>query len=232
MKPVIDHDWDVSVAEARKIQFRLAPRVSIHDALSVNDVSTVAGIDNGYVSVGGSTIAFAAVVVMRLPSLDVVETVVGEHPATFPYVPGLLTFREAPAIITALKNLTIEPDILLFDGHGYAHPKRFGLASHMGVVLDWPSIGCAKSNLTGTYNEPRQEFGAMSPLTDKGEFLGVALRSLPGHSPLFISPGHKLSIATAADVALACCTGKSFMPRPTQAAHNLVAESTCPLRRK
>jgi deoxyribonuclease V len=232
MKPVIDHDWDVSVAEARKIQFRLAPRVSILDALSVDDVSTVAGIDNGYVTVGGTTIAFAAIVVMRFPSLDVVEILVGEHPATFPYVPGLLTFREAPAIITALENLSVEPDVLLFDGHGYAHPKRFGLASHMGVVLDWPSIGCAKSKLTGTYNEPRQEFGAMSPLIDEGEFLGVALRSLPGHSPLFISPGHKLSISTAADIARACCTGKSFMPRPTQAAHNAVAEATRPLRRK
>jgi deoxyribonuclease V len=232
MKPVIDHDWNVSPTEARTIQRELAPRVSLSDAIDLKEIRRVAGVDNGYVKLADGMVAFAAVVIMDFPSLEVTETIIADRPVTFPYLPGLLTFREAPAILAALEGLSLEPDVLLFDGHGYAHPRRFGLASHMGVVLDWPSIGCAKSKLTGTYNELQQEFGAMSPLTDKGEFLGVALRSLPGHSPLFISPGHKLSIATAADIALACCTGKSFMPRPTQAAHNAVAEATRPLRRK
>jgi deoxyribonuclease V len=181
MKPVIDHEWDVSPTEARNIQRELAPRVSLVDAIAPDDIKTVAGVDNGYVKLEHGMVAFAAVVVMDFPSLAVTETVLADHPVTFPYVPGLLTFREAPAILAALERLSVQPDVLLFDGHGYAHPRRFGIASHMGVILDWPSIGFAKSRLTGTYDEPADEFGATSPLKDKDEIIGTVLRSLPGH---------------------------------------------------
>jgi deoxyribonuclease V len=232
MKPAIDHEWEVNPTEARAIQHELAPRVSLVDAVSPRDIKTVAGVDNGYVKIDDGMVAFAAVVVMNYPSMEIVETSIGEYPVTFPYVPGLLTFREAPAILAALDKLRIDPDILLFDGHGYAHPKRFGIASHMGVILDWPAIGCAKSKLTGTYDEPADEFGATTPLIDRGEIVGTVLRSLPGHAPLFISPGNKISIDSATQIARAYCTGETFMPVPTLAAHNAVAEHTAPLRRK
>jgi deoxyribonuclease V len=231
MKPVIDHEWDVSPTEARNIQRNLAPRVSLVDAIEPDAIMTVAGVDNGYVKLEHGMVAFAAVVVMDFPALNITETIIADRPVTFPYVPGLLTFREAPAILAALERLSVEPDVLLFDGHGYAHPRRFGIASHMGVILDWPSIGFAKSLLTGTYDEPADEFGATTPLKDKSEIVGTVFRSLPGHSPLFVSPGHKVSIDSATQIALACCTGSSFMPAPTQAAHNAVAEATRPLRR-
>lgn len=232
MKPVIDHTWDVSPTEARNIQRELAPCVSLVDAIAPNDVKCVAGVDNGYVKLDHGMVALAAVVVMDFPLLNITQTVIADHPVTFPYVPGLLTFREAPAILAALERLSVQPDVLLFDGHGYAHPRRFGIASHMGVILDWPSIGFAKSRLTGTYDEPADEFGATTPLKDKDEIIGTVLRTLPGHSPLFVSPGHKVSIASATQIALACCTGTSFMPVPTQAAHIAVAEATRPLRRR
>jgi deoxyribonuclease V len=232
MKPAINQNWEVTPPEARRIQLELAPRVSLVDTIDPSKIKTVAGVDNGYVTLENDMLAFAAVVVMTFPSLEVIETVVANRPVTFPYVPGLLTFREAPAVLAALEQLKVEPDVLLFDGHGVAHPKRFGLAAHLGVVLDWPSIGCAKSKLTGTYKEPAFEFGSVSPLTDRSEVIGTVLRSLPGHAPVFISPGHKMSLASATEIALACCTGKSFMPAPTQAAHDEVAKATAPFRAK
>jgi deoxyribonuclease V len=232
MKPVIDHEWNVSPTEARNIQRELAPRVSLINTINPKEIRRVAGVDNGYVKLADGMVAFAAVVIMDFPSLEVTETIIADRPVTFPYVPGLLTFREAPAILAALEQLGLEPDVLLFDGHGYAHPRRFGIASHMGVILDRPSIGFAKSRLVGTYDEPADEFGATTTLKDKGELIGAVLRSFPGHSPLFISPGHKVSIASATQIALACCTGTSLMPAPTQEAHNAVAEATRPLRRK
>jgi deoxyribonuclease V len=202
------------------------------DAIDPAKIRTVAGLDNGYVKQGDHFTAFAAVVLMRFPELDEIETVIGSAPMTFPYIPGLLTFREAPAILDALAKLSADPDVLLFDGHGIAHPRRIGFAAHMGVVLDWPSIGCAKSKLTGHYAEPGDEFGATSPLIDSGEIVGTVVRTFPSHAPLFVSPGHKISIPTATEIALACSDGTSLMPQPTRAAHNAVAAATAPLRHK
>ena len=216
------HPWDVSPAEARSIQAELAGRLVLEDAFSLDDVRTVAGVDNSYVKHGGGTIAHAAVLVLSFPDLEVVETAVATRPVAFPYVPGLLSFREAPAVLAAYEQVKAEPDVILFDGQGYAHPRRFGLASHLGLVLDRPSIGCAKSRLVGRFEEPERVFGAQTPLVDRGEVVGAAVRTRPRHAPLFVSPGHKVSVETAVALALACCRDGGFMPLPTHLAHDAV----------
>jgi deoxyribonuclease V len=216
------HDWDVSPTEARAIQADLAGRIELTDAITIPEIATVAGIDNAYVKKGGETTAGAVVVVLAFPSLDVVETAVAWMPVAFPYVPGLLSFREVPAILAACADLTIDPDVLLCDGQGYAHPRRFGLASHLGVVLDRPTIGCAKSRLIGHYDEPADVFGASTPLVDRDEVVGTVVRTRPGHKPLFVSPGHKISIETAVAITLACCREGRFLPEPTRLAHEIV----------
>jgi deoxyribonuclease V len=220
------HDWDVTPAQARSIQTELAERLILADTISLDAITAVAGVDNGYVKADGETIAQAAVVVLSFPALEVVETVSAARRVDFPYVPGLLTFREAPAVLAAFGQVTIEPDVVLFDGQGYAHPRRFGLASHLGLILDRPSIGCAKSRLVGHYEEPERVFGAATPLIDHGETTGAAVRTRPRHKPLFVSPGHKMSIAGATALALACCRDGGFMPVPTRLAHEAVTART------
>jgi deoxyribonuclease V len=218
------HRWDVSPAEARGIQEELSERVILDDALALADVRTVAGVDNTYVKRDGEMIAFAVVVVLSFPDLEVVETVFAMGRVSFPYVPGLLSFREAPAVLEAFRRVTTAPDAILFDGQGYAHPRRFGLASHLGLLLDRPSVGCAKSRLIGTYEEPERVFGAQTPLVDRGEIVGAAVRSRPRRAPLFVSPGHKVSVKGAVALALVCCRDGGFMPVPTSLAHEAVTE--------
>ena len=216
------HRWDVTPAEARAIQAELAPRLVLEDAASLGAIRLVAGIDNSYAGRGRDTTAHAAVVVLTFPDLKVVETAVASVPIAFPYVPGLLSFREAPAVLAACAEIRSEPDLLLFDGQGYAHPRRFGLASHLGLVLDRPSIGCAKSRLIGHFEEPERVFGAHTPLIDHDEVIGAAVRTRPRHAPLFVSPGHAVSIPTAVALALACCRDGGFLPVPTRLAHEAV----------
>jgi deoxyribonuclease V len=216
------HPWDVSPAEARAIQTDLAALVDLTDAIALKEVETVAGVDNTYVKADGETTACAAVVVLSFPELAVIETAVVWKPVTFPYVPGLLSFREAPAVLAACADLMVTPDLFLFDGQGYAHPRRFGLACHLGVILDRPAIGCAKSRLVGTYQEPERVFGASMPLVDGGEVLGAAVRTRPQHKPLFVSPGHKVSVGAAVAFTLACCRDGGLMPAPTRLAHETV----------
>ncbi|MGH2534752.1 MAG: deoxyribonuclease V [Thermomicrobiales bacterium] len=224
------HAWDVSPSEARRLQGELAGRVLLTDVVAIGEIAVVAGVDNGYVKQMEGMIGYAAAVAFAYPSLEHVETAIGEHPLSFPYVPGLLSFREAPAIFAALKRLETVPDVILFDGQGYAHPRRFGLASHLGVVVDLPTVGCAKSRLVGEYEEPADECGAWSPLIDKGEVIGAAVRTRTGHAPLFVSPGHKLSVEAAVAIAVSSCRDGRFLPVPTEAAHNAVAHHTAPLR--
>jgi deoxyribonuclease V len=216
------HQWDVSPAEARTIQTELAGQVELRDAITLDAIETVAGIDTTYVKAAGETTACAAVVVLSFPSLEVIETSVVWQPVAFPYVPGLLSFREIPAALAAAEDLTTEPDVLLCDGQGYAHPRRFGLASHLGVVLERPTIGCAKSRLIGAYEEPARVFGAHTPLVDRGEVVGAAVRTRPRHKPLFVSPGHMVSVETAIAIALACCRDGHFLPEPARLAHETV----------
>src|SRR3712207_5578124 len=145
------HRWDVSPAEARAIQEDLAGQLVLEDAVASEDVRVVAGVDNTYVKQADATIAHAVVVVLSFPELAVVETRFAARRVDFPYVPGLLSFREAPAVLAAFAQVATEPDLILFDGQGYAHPRRFGLASHLGLILDKPSVGCAKSRLVGCW---------------------------------------------------------------------------------
>jgi deoxyribonuclease V len=218
------HAWDVSPAEARKIQADLAARVDLTDAISLDAITLVAGIDNTYVKEDGETTAGAVVVVLTFPEMEVVETAFTWQPIAFPYVPGLLSFREAPAVLAAYADLTLEPDIVLCDGQGYAHSRRFGLASHLGVLIDRSTIGCAKSRLIGEFEEPERLFGAHTPLVDRGETVGAAVRTRPRHKPLFVSPGHKISVETAVEITLACCRDGAFLPEPTRLAHQLVTQ--------
>ena len=216
------HDWDVSPAAARAIQTDLAGQVDVTDAISLDTIETVAGVDNTYLKTDGETSACAVVVTLAFPTMQIVETTVAWRPVTFPYVPGLLSFREAPAVLAACADLTVTPDVFLFDGQGYAHPRRLGLASHLGVVLDRTAIGCAKSRLVGRYEEPGAEMGAHTLLMDRGEVVGAVLRTRPGHKPLFVSPGHKVGVETAVAIVLACCREGRFLPEPTRLAHELV----------
>jgi deoxyribonuclease V len=204
------------------VQSELAARVSLDDAVHLEDFKTVAGIDNAYATIGGEKLACAAVVALSFPALEVIETATAWQPVTFPYIPGFLSFREIPAILAACAKLATEPDVILCDGQGYAHPRRFGLASHLGVLLARPTIGCAKSRLIGQYAEPEQRFGAHTPLVARGEVVGAAVRTRIDRAPLFVSPGHLVSVATAVAIALACCRPGEFMPVPTRLAHETV----------
>ena len=226
------HPWDVTPEAARRIQAELAPQVILRDELDLDRLRIVAGVDNTYVTEGDETTAYAVVVALTYPAMEIVETSFASRPVDFPYVPGLLSFREAPAVLAAFADLAAEPDAILFDGQGYAHPRRLGLASHLGLVLDRPSIGCAKSRLVGRWDDPPREFGAHTPLVDRGETVGAALRTRPGHAPLFVSPGHRTSVAGAVALALACCRDGRFLPEPTRLAHDLVTAHARPHRER
>jgi deoxyribonuclease V len=226
------HPWDVAPDEARRWQDLLRRQVSLVDGVDPAAITSVAGVDNAYVQEDGGTIAHAAAVRLTFPDLAPIETAYAAVPIEFPYVPGLLSFREAPAILAALRGLTGEPDVILFDGQGIAHFRRIGLASHLGVVLDRPTIGCAKTRLVGRYDEPADEFGAHTPLIDRGEEVGAAVRTRLGRAPLFVSPGHRMSVATAVAIVLRCCRDGRFLPEPTRLAHDLVTEQAQERRRR
>jgi deoxyribonuclease V len=212
----ISHRWDLSPAEAKALQVELAERVIAETTFDPSGVQTVAGVD---VSIRKG-VARAAVVVLKLTDLKPVDCAVSEAPATFPYIPGLLTFREGPIVLRALERLTIWPDLLIFDGQGMAHPQRIGLAAHMGVILDHPSIGCAKSRLTGTHAEPGDEVGDWEPLTDDREVIGAVVRSRAGVKPLYVSIGHRVDLVTAINLVLQCTRGYR-LPETTRYAHRV-----------
>jgi deoxyribonuclease V len=209
------HSWDVTSAEALAIQRRFAPYVRQAETIHLEQVHTVAGIDASYREIGRAVVA-----VFSFPDLQLIDQAVATRVSTFPYVPGLLSFREGPIVLAAMERLRSRPDLLLFDGQGYAHPRRFGLASHMGLYLDRPSIGCAKSRLTGTYAEPGPHIGDRAPLVDAGETIGMVLRTKPRTNPLFISTGYKVDLDTAVDVVLRCLRGYR-LPEPTRIADRL-----------
>lgn len=219
------HRWDASPAEARRIQDELRQQVSLEDGIALSEIRTVAGVDNGYAGRGAKTTAYATVVVFSFPELEQIEVQTAAVPIDFAYVPGLLSFREGPAIVEAFRLVETELDVVLFDAQGIAHPRRLGAASHLGLIIDRPSIGCAKSRLTGRYEEPGEEFGARSPLTAGGEEVGAVLRTRPGKSPLFVSPGHRMTVDTSVEITLRCCRNHRFMPEPTRIADKLVREA-------
>jgi deoxyribonuclease V len=224
MTPAAPHPWTVDAAEARRIQAEVRRQLSDEPGVAPEEIGTVAGVDNAYHLKGDPPMAFAAVVVLGFPAMDVLEVVYGRAPVTFPYVPGLLTFREGPAILGAFEQLATVPDVVLFDGQGIAHPRRVGIAAHMGVVLGLPSIGVAKSRLTGSYEDPPDETGAWTPLIDRDELVGAVLRSRTGHAPLFVSPGNLMDVGTAVEIVMACHRDNHFLPEPTRLAHDLVTD--------
>jgi deoxyribonuclease V len=212
------HPWDVTPAQARAIQVDGRGRVIAEDRLG--DVRRVAGIDVGFEQDGA--ISRAAVVVLDFPELRLVESAVARLPTSFPYVPGLLSFRETPAVLEALGRLSERPDLLLCDGQGYAHPRRFGLACHLGVLTGLPSIGVAKSRLIGTHGALPKEKGAWVPLLDGDEAVGAVLRTRDGVAPLYVSIGHRVSLPTAIRWVLACTT-RYRLPETTRQAHRLAS---------
>ncbi len=204
--------WPTTVAEARRLQEQLRDRVVTSG--SAKAATRVAGVD---VHVRGNT-AVAVAALVTLPSLALVETSVAEREVHFPYVPGYLSFRELPAALAALRGLREPADALLVDGHGLAHPRRFGLACHLGVELDLPTVGCAKSRLIGTYDEPETERGSAAPLMDGRERIGTVLRTRSAVAPMFISVGHRLSLPAAVEL-VERCTGRTRQPVPLRQAH-------------
>jgi len=214
MRIVSLHRWDVSPSEAMEIQQQLRSKVSTER--SVGQVNTVAGID---VSFKGD-VARAAVVVLSYPELTPLDYSLAELPVEFPYIPGLLAFREAPAVLAALEKLKTEPDLFIFDAQGLAHPRRMGLATHLGVVIDRPSIGCAKSRLCGSHHEPGPERGSYTYLYDGEEIIGAVVRTQTGVSPLYVSIGHRVDLPTAIEYVLSCCT-KYRLPETTRYAHRV-----------
>ena len=220
------HSWQVSTAQALDIQRRLAEQVS--RSSEVTTPHLIAGVD---ISVGNTPgMATGAVVVLEYPELRLVETKVVQGRFNFPYVPGLLSFRESPLTLAACQKLTVTPDLVLVDGQGIAHPRRLGLASHLGLFLNTPTIGCAKSRLCGQYDEPGIEPGSYAEVVDRGETIGVALRTRLGVKPVYVSIGHKVDLETAIQWVMNCCRGYR-LPEPTRLAHlaaggNLKPEDT------
>lgn len=209
------HEWNVTPTEAVALQKELARRVSRSNGLPLDAIKTIAGVDASYKDQG-----FAVIVVMTFPELDEIERVTAARESVFPYVPGLLSFREAPIVLDAFARLRTRPDLLMCDGQGIAHPRRLGLASHLGVYLDIPSIGCAKSRLTGKYEEPGPRMGDRSPLMSRDETIGMVVRTKPRTNPLFVSIGNKIDLPTAVEIVLACLRGYR-LPEPTRIADKL-----------
>jgi deoxyribonuclease V len=209
------HRWDVSTGEAKAIQIRL--RDSIEPVWDGREVRTVAGADVGFPD---KRTVRATVVVLSFPDFRILESSVSMQACTFPYVPGLLTFREAPGLLSALEGIKTPPDVLLCDGQGMAHQRRMGLASHVGLLLDCPVIGCAKSVLCGTFDEPGKARGASSPMFDRGEVIGAAVRTRDGVKPVYVSIGNRIDLETAVDVVLRC-SPKYRIPQPLRLAHRL-----------
>jgi deoxyribonuclease V len=217
------HPWDLSPPEARALQERLAREVIQDDRL--DPIRHVAGVDVGFPRREGEEYARAAAVLFTYPELARVADRVVEEPVRYPYVPGLLSFREAPAILAALAGLPAPPDLILVDGQGRAHPRRFGIACHLGLLVDRPTLGCAKSPLVGRYAEPAPEVGAWSPLVDRDEVIGAVVRTRLATKPMFISIGHRVSLETAVALALELTRGRR-LPEPTRLADELASART------
>ena len=209
-----DHPWNVTTAEARAIQLRLAGLVSREN--EVTRPGLVAGVDMSAPRFQGRV--RGTVVVLSYPDLEVVEIGAVEQTVDFPYIPGLLSFRESPVILAAYEKLRLKPDLILVDGQGIAHPRRFGIASHLGIVLDKPTIGCAKSLLCGTHDSLEVEAGSVAEIEHDGEVIGMALRTKTGVKPVYVSIGHKVDLTAAVSWVSNCCRGYR-LPEPTRLAH-------------
>src|SRR5215217_3807675 len=209
------HGLDLSPPEARRLQEELASRVVAGPSLELAGVRHVAGAD---VSTQGD-MAYATVMVLDFPGLSPVEVQGYEAPLRFPYVPGLLSFRELPSVVGALEKIETEVDALVLDAQGIAHPRRMGLASHLGIFLDVPTVGCAKSPLVGSFEEPGRERGSATDLVHRGETVGRVVRTREGVSPVYVSVGSGIDLRSSVELVLACCT-KYRLPESTRQAHS------------
>lgn len=219
MKFVPPTPWPSTPAEGIALQTELRSQVRLQDQVRA-PLQLVAGVDAGFEENG--QITRAAVVVLKFPSLQLVDYVLEKRPTTFPYVPGLLSFREIPTILAALSALQLTPDLIICDGAGIAHPRRFGIACHLGLIVDCPTIGVAKSRLIGTHADVPIEKGAWVPLRDRAETIGAVLRSRTNTKPLYVSAGHRISLSTALDIVLQC-TPKYRLPETTRLADHLAS---------
>jgi deoxyribonuclease V len=215
--PIINY-WPTTAEEAVAIQNDLRSRVITTDRLG--PVKLVAGVDVGFES--GGEVTRAAIVILTFPDLQVIEHAIAKLPTQFPYIPGLLSFREIPALLKAMEKISNVPDLILCDGQGIAHPRRLGIASHLGILINVPTIGVGKSLLVGKYQPPAEERGSWSPLLHYKETIGAVLRTRKGFNPLFISPGHLVSLETSIKYVLQC-SPKYRLPETTRMAHHLAS---------
>ena len=213
------HSWDLSYKGAVALQKELAGKVKFTPLRK--QPKLIAGLDCAFSR--DSQKIIAAAVVLKIPEFEIIETVTAVRKLVFPYIPGLLSFREAPACIAAVEKLKKEPDVFLVDGQGVAHPRRLGLAAHLGLFFDGVTIGCAKSRLTGYFEEPAFEKGSYSLLEDKNETIGAVVRTRTNVKPVFVSVGNKCTLEDAIKITLACTT-KYRLPEPTRLAHQIVSK--------
>ena len=219
MKTKLRTRWNLTPREAVRLQQTWRERVETQDQFG--PLQYVAGADMAFDP--ETKLAFAGVIVYHLPELEEVERRMARGPLRFPYVPGLLSFREGPVLLAAFAGLRVEPDVILIDGHGMAHPRRFGIACHLGVLLDKPTIGCAKSILVGEAEEPGAAAGSTSPLVDKGETVGVALRTRDNVAAIYVTIGHRVSLESATRIVIQCTDGFRI-PKPTREADHWVGD--------
>lgn len=213
MKPPT-HRWDLTPKEAIDVQRQLRDLVRLEPFAA--DLTTIAGVDLSY-EVGGTEL-WAVIVVLDFATLEVIGRSGVKDTMRFPYIPGLLSFREIPALMTAWAALPLQPDVVMVDGHGIAHPRRVGIATHLGLLTDTPSIGCGKTRFIGDHDTPAETKGSHTPLVHDGEDIGCVLRTRDRVKPVYISPGHRITIPDALRIALAA-TGKTRIPEPTRHAH-------------
>jgi deoxyribonuclease V len=217
MKIKLLHPWEVSPKRAIQIQEALRKKIRLRapsgpwKRIAAGDVSYSRTDDR----------VFAAFLLFSYPELALLESVSAEGQASFPYVPGLLTFREAPILIEAFSQLPTRPELILFDGQGIAHPRSMGIAVHLGLIFDLPTIGCAKSRLIGAHEEPPARQGSCAPLIEKGETIGMIVRTRTGVKPVYVSPGHKMDLPTSVKIVLSLCRGYRI-PEPLRQAHLFV----------
>ena len=215
------HSWKVSTEEAKRIQLQLKSKLTFHNKIDLSEIQTIAAADISFNRYDDQL--YAVVVLLDFPDLNLKAVYSNRAKASFPYIPGFLSFREIPPLLEIFKDLSPMPDILICDGQGIAHPRGFGLASHLGILLDMPAIGCAKSVLVGKYLEPSAARGSTSPLMYQERQVGTALRTRSGIKPVIVSVGHKLGLEEAVKILLQC-SPKYRIPEPLRLAHRKVNE--------
>lgn len=222
------HAWDVTPEQAVALQRQLAADVIFDRPLLLERVQRVAGVDVSVrIDAEGRAVSQAAVAVLSFPALKMIEAATARMMTPFPYIPGLLSFREGPVLLAAIAKLERQPDVFLFDGMGRAHPRRLGIASHVGLWLGLPTIGCGKTRLVGQHDEPADVRGAYAPLIDGREVIGVVLRTRAGVKPVYLSPGHLIDLPSAIALTLACTT-RYRLPEPIRAAHKAAGAPSSP----